>query len=121
MMLFELAQKINADVLAPSRSLTVEIDRFYAGDKVSELLNLGCNHTLVVSGILDPHIFRVTGLMDIPAICLFDNHLPQQDMLTGARENGTILMISPVDKHQTVARLVQILGPAARIDHESGG
>jgi hypothetical protein len=121
MMLYELAQKINAEVLAPSRSLETEIERFYAGDKISELLNLGCGRTLVVSEILDPHLFRVTGLLDIPAICLLNHYLPEQDLLTAARENKTILLISPVDKSETTARLASHLGRNARIDHEGGG
>jgi hypothetical protein len=121
MMLYELAQKINAEVLAPSRSLETEIERFYAGDKISELLSQGCCRTLVVSNILNPHIFRVTELLDIPAICLLDNYLPEPEMLTAARESKTVVLISPVNKQETIARLSAHLGRTARINHEGGG
>jgi len=116
---YELALKIGARILTYSRPVDAEIDRFYVGDKISELLARACEGMLVVSNTINPHIFRVAGLLDVPAICLLNNHAPEQEMLSASVENGTILMVSPMDMTETVARLCQCLGESARIAHEN--
>jgi len=119
MKLEELARKIGAKVLNFSKPLDVEINRFYAGDKISELLNRASERTLVVSNIINPHIFRVAELVDIPAICLLNDFIPEQDILNAAVEHGTVLMVSPVDMSGTVNRLFSCLGPEARVTDEN--
>ena len=120
MRLSELARKIGAKILTHSRPLDVEVDRFYADDKISELLaEAHCESILVVSNILNPHIFRVAGLLDVPAICLLNNYSPEDEMLHASMENGTVLMISPVDFFETSKRLCHCLGPEARVRHEN--
>jgi len=120
MRLCELARKIGARILTHSRPIDVEVDQFYADDRISELLaEARCERTLVVSNILNPHIFRVAGLLDVPAICLLNNYIPEEEMLNASAENGAILMISPVDLFETSQRLCHCLGPEARVSHEN--
>lgn len=116
---YELALKIGARILTYGRSVNLEIDRFYAGDKISELLAHACEGTLVVTDTLNAHIFRVAGLLDVPAICLVNNHVPEQEMLNASVESGTILMVSPMDMMETIACLDRCLGESARIAHEN--
>jgi hypothetical protein len=120
MKLYELAQAIGAEILTYFRSANLEINFFYADDKISELLaEECCDKTLVVSSILNPHIFRVAGLLDVPAICLLNKYIPEQEMLNASIENGTILIISPAGLLETTERLCQCLGPEARVTHEN--
>ncbi len=118
MKVYELARSIGAQILTRPRSLSLEIDRFYLDDRVSELLAKECcDTTLVVSNIINPHIFRVAGLLDVPAICLLNNYVPEQEMLDASLENRTILMVSPVKLQETAERLYQCLGAEARVTH----
>jgi len=118
--LYELAKKIGAKILTYSGPLSAEIERFYADDKISELLaERCCERTLVVSNILNPHIFRVAGLLEVPAICLLNGYVPEQELLNASTENGTILMVSSVGLTETADRLSRLLGRGARITHES--
>jgi hypothetical protein len=120
MRLYELAKRIGARILNYSGPFNVEIERFYADDKISELLaEKSCDTTLVVSNILNPHIFKVAGLLEVPAICLLSNYMPEQELLNASTENGTILMVSPVGLDETMDRLYTSLGPSARIKHAS--
>jgi hypothetical protein len=120
MKVHELARAIGAEILTHLRSANLDINCFYADDKISELLaEKRCDKTLVVSSILNPHIFRVAGLLDVPAICLLDKYVPEQEMLNASIENGTILMVSPAGLLETTERLCQCLGPEARITHEN--
>jgi len=118
MKLYELARSIGAEVLTRPRSLNVDIDKYYIDDRISELLAKECcDTTLVVSNILNPHIFRVAGLLDVPAICLLNNYVPEQEMLDAALENGTILMVSSAELQETAERLCLCLGAEARVTH----
>ena len=118
MKLYELARSIGAEVLTRPRSLNVDIDKYYIDDRISELLAKECcDTTLVVSNIINPHIFRVAGLLDVPAICLLNNCVPKQEMLDASQENGTILMVSPAELQETAERLCQCLGAEARVTH----
>lgn len=96
----------------------MDVNKYYTDNRISELLaKEGCEMTLVVSSIINPHIFRVAGLLDVPAICLLNNYVPEQEMLDASLENGTILMVSSVSLQETAERLCQCLGPEARVTH----
>jgi hypothetical protein len=113
----KLARKIDAKVITCKIPNDAEIDRFYAGEKISGLLSEACDKILVLSSRLNPHIFRVVGLLDIPAICLLDNQMPTEETLQSIMEQGIVLLVSPVGLRETAKRLSQCLGRGAGILH----
>lgn len=120
MNLIDLAEKIGARILAGARAEEIEIDRFYADDKISELLDKACDRTLVVSQIVDRHLFRVAKLVDAPAVCLPDGLVPAPEMIEAADELGTVLMISALDRLEIMKRLCLHLGLEARLTRSAG-
>jgi len=118
MTLTELAERIGAKLLLPVQPHDIEIDKFYADDRISELIVNTCPRTLVVSDIINPHILRVAKLVDVRAICLLNGLIPESEMIDAAKEHETVLMISPLDKLATVKRLCQCLGLEARLSND---
>jgi len=105
MRLEELADKIGATILTQQSRGGVEVERVYAGDKVSDLLNESSDHTLLVTSLVGPQLSRLTQLMDVPAVCLVKAAVPEAAMLAEADDNGTVVMVSPVDMFETCGRL----------------
>jgi len=114
-----LAEKIGAQIIAGWQSSQVEVNQFYADNKISELLAEACSRTLIVSNTINQHILRVAKIIDVPAICLFNNLFPEPEMVNTAKEHETVLMVCPQDKPETVKRLYQCLGLEARLSNDN--
>ena len=95
MRLEDLAQNIGARIVAPGKKGGTEVARIYAGDRVSDLLNEATDKTLLVSNLASVQMLRVAELMDVPGICFVNGVEPNAEMIELARDNGTLLMVSP--------------------------
>jgi len=113
MKLESLIERIEAKALAPGKP-GVEIGRFYASARISDLLNMASGDTLLVSDVKNPQLLRVSELLEVPAICLLNDIQPDAAMLAAAVENGTALIVSPLGLEEACKRLKQCLGEEIR-------
>ncbi len=109
MKLEELAAGIGADVVTPGRPGGTTVARVYAGDRVSDLLNEASDKTLLVSNLASVQMIRVAELMDVPGICFVNGVRPDAGMIELARENHTLLMVSPQGVFETCGLIYQAL------------
>lgn len=106
----QLAAQIGARVLTPEQLGDPEIERVYAGDKMSDLLSQAGAKTLLVTSLTGPQLLRLAELMDVPAICLVKGASPDPVLLEAAGQKHTALMISPEGMFETCGRLYVCLG-----------
>jgi len=109
MKLEDLAHEIGARIITPGRPGGTEIARIYAGDRVSDLLNEASDQTLLVSNLASVQLLRVAELMDVPGICFVNGVDPDADVVELARQNGTLLLVSPAGVFETCGRIYQVL------------
>ena len=109
MKLEDLAQDIGARVITPGRPGGTEIARIYAGDRVSDLLNEASDRTLLVSNLASVQMLRVAELMDVPGICFVNDVEPDAEVVDLARQNGTLLLVSPAGVFETCGLIYQAL------------
>lgn len=109
MRLEDLAGHIGARIVAPGKPGGTEVTRIYAGDRVSDLLNEASATTLLVSNLASVQMLRVAELMDVPGICLVNGVEPDDEVVELARQNGTLLMVSPDGVFETCGRIYQHL------------
>jgi redox-sensing transcriptional repressor len=109
MKLEDLAQNIGARVVTPGRPGGTEIAKIYAGDRVSDLLNAASAQTLLVSNLASVQMLRVAELMDVPGICFVNDVEPGADVVELARQNGTLLLVSPSGVFETCGLIYQFL------------
>ncbi len=114
MKLAELAAKIGAQVLSPGRDGTVAADQVYAGDRISDLLNAGGEHVLLVTNLASQHLVQVAELLDVPAICVVSGRTPGPVAVRAAAEHGTLLMVSPAGLFETCGRIHACLNGEGR-------
>jgi hypothetical protein len=113
MRLDELAREIGAQVAAAGRP-AAEVDRVYAGDRISDLLDQATDRTLLVTNLVGAQLLRLAELMDVPGICLTRGHVPDGRMCQLADRHGTMLMVSPDDMFETCARIQAVLAGGER-------
>ena len=109
MKLEELATSIGARIVTPGREGGTEIAKIYAGDRVSDLLNEASDRTLLVSNLASVQLLRVAELMDVPGICFVNDVEPDADVVDLARQNGTLLLVSPAGVFETCGLIYQVL------------
>ena len=107
MKLEDLAQRIGARTVTPGKPGGTEVAKIYAGDRVSDLLNEASDKTLLVSNLASVQMLRVAELMDVPGICFVNGIEPDAEMVEMARENGTLLMVSPAGVFETCGLIYQ--------------
>jgi hypothetical protein len=111
MKLRELADKIGAKILThEEKAAAAEIDRIYAGDRMSDLLSHSSETTLLVTNLSNTVLRHVAELMSVPGICLLNGVTPEQEIVRSALENDTVLIVSPVGMFETCGRLYKCLG-----------
>jgi len=110
MRLAYLADKIGAQVLTNrDKAARVDIERAYAGDRMSNLLSEGSETTLLVTNLSNAMLPRVAELVDAAGLCLLNGLPPEPEMVRAAEERGIVLMVSPVSMFETCGRLYQCL------------
>lgn len=109
MKLNELAEEIGAKVLNNTKGSSVEIDRIYAGDRMSDLLNEASDTTLLVTNLINPQLVRMAEIMDVPGICLLNGITPESVLVKAATKHGTTIIVSPDSMFETCKRLSQCL------------
>jgi redox-sensing transcriptional repressor len=109
MKLEDLARSIGARVITPGKEGGTEVDRIYAGDRVSDLLNEASDRTLLVSNLASVQMLRVAELMDVPGICFVNGVEPDVEVVRLAARNGTMLMVAPAGVFETCGLIYQFL------------
>jgi redox-sensing transcriptional repressor len=101
MKLEDLATNIGARVMTPGKTGGTTVAKVYAGDRVSDLLNEASDRTLLVSNLASVQMLRVAELMDVPGICFVNGVEPDTEMIQLAKDNDTLLMVSPQGVFET--------------------
>jgi redox-sensing transcriptional repressor len=112
MKLEDLAATIGATVVTPGKPGGTKVTRIYAGDRVSDLLNEASDETLLVTNLASVQMLRVAELMDVPGICFVNGVEPDDEMVALARDNQTLLLISPQGVFETCGLLYKALDGA---------
>ena len=115
MRLADLIPSIEAEPLTAGRSDDAEIERVYAGDRISDLLNQGTRGTLLVTNLTGVQILRLAELMEVPALCLVGGVAPEPELVRSLRNHGTVLVVSPFGMFETCGRLYRQFEAACEI------
>jgi len=100
-----LVKNIGARVLTPKELSNIQINRVYAGDKMSELLNEASDDTLLVTNLNSEQLIRIAQLMDVPAICLVRGITPHLEVIDKLSRCSTVLLSSPMGMFETCGKL----------------
>lgn len=109
MTLGELAAELGATVVTPEADLSRWVERVFAGDRMSDVLNHASSTTLVVTNLATPQLVRAAALMDACGVCLLNGVSPGDAVVETAAAGGIALIVSLFDMFETCGRLYQCL------------
>ena len=111
----ELARCVGAEILTTDACPERVVEKIYAGDRVSDLLNEASDRTLLVTNLMSLQMIRLAELMDVPGICFVNGARPEPEIVARAESTGTTLMVSPIGVFETCGLIYQSLAavPAA--------
>jgi len=111
----ELARRVGAEIITGDTCPERVVEKIYAGDRVSDLLNEASDRTLLVTNLMSLQMIRLAELMDVPGICFVNGVRPEPEIVAKAEGAGTTLMVSPIGVFETCGLIYQSLAatPAA--------
>ena len=102
----EIAKKVNAKTLCGGDKLaTLEIERAYACDLMSDVLAFCSPGALLITGLTNIQIVRTAQMLDIPGVLFVRGKAPQQETIDLAREAGIPLVLTGMNMFHTCGEL----------------
>jgi predicted transcriptional regulator len=91
----EVVEILNAEVLCGEKNVDIiEVKNGYAADLMSDVLAFASHSMLLITGLTNIQIFRTAQMLDIPAIVFVRGKMPQNDLLTIAKESEMPLLVT---------------------------
>jgi hypothetical protein len=114
MNLEDIAGKIGALLYIDQVAPVPEISQVYAGDKMSDLLAGAGPETLLVTNLTHSQLFKMSDIMEVPAVCLVNGAPIERVLIDAALKRGTAVMISSYDLYETCGRIFSIFRESRR-------
>jgi len=100
----EIARIIDAAVVCNSDK-TIEIERAFSSDLMSDVLKLETDNTLLITGLANVQAVRTAEMSDISCIIFARNKKVTDDMIRLAIENEMVLLQTPCSVYRTSGEL----------------
>ncbi len=92
MSLKEIIALLEAEVVTSEADLDVEIPCAFASDLISDILMCTKEPTLLLTGLTNPQVIRLSDMIDLLGIVFVRGKKPSLELIEMAEERGLILM-----------------------------
>jgi hypothetical protein len=92
MTLREILTVLEAEVLTSGADLEAEIPCAFASDLISDILMCTKEPTLLLTGLTNTQVIRLSDMIDLLGIVFVRGKTPPQELIEMAEERGLILM-----------------------------
>jgi len=90
----EIVQALGAEVLCGEDMMDVDIQAACGSDLMSDVLAFVEGHTVLLTGMTNPHVVRTCEMVDIPCVVFVRGKKPTEELLEMAREGGMCILCS---------------------------
>ena len=84
----EMTTLLSGEARTAAAHADAEIISAYAGDMLSDVLALGSQPDVLLTGLLNPQVIRTAEMLDMHCIIFVRGKTPAEEVLTLAREKG---------------------------------
>lgn len=88
----DIANILNANVLCGGNRLDEEFGQVFASDLMSDILTLGDNFPVIISGLCTMQTIRTCEMANLDVIIIVRNKKPSEEMIALANDNCMVLM-----------------------------
>lgn len=96
---------IHGTVLAGAENLNREIDSAFASDLMSDVLAFITDDSVLITGLINPHVMRTAEMLDLPCIVFSRGKQPSEEMLEMAEEIGITVLSTPMTSYHVSGEL----------------
>lgn len=107
MKLSRIIELTGARILCGQEQVDCEVSRAFSSDLMSDVLTLGEQDILLITGLVNNQVIRTAEVADIRHILIVRNKPVSDDMVRLARENNMCLIASPYSMFRVSGALYQ--------------
>jgi predicted transcriptional regulator len=107
MTLHEIQSILNAHILARTDDMSVDIDRAYCADLMSDVLAFSITRSLLITGLTNAQVIRTAEVADIKAIVFVQNKRPDRETIALADGKKIPLLVTDFSMFDTCGRLYE--------------
>lgn len=91
----DIIRMLDATVLCGGESLDIEIDSAFGTDMMSDALAFMHQNTLLLTGMVNPHVIRTAEMLDVNCILFVRGKMVPEDLIEMAASRGIVLLATP--------------------------
>jgi len=92
MLITQIAELLDARVYCGEQRINDEVGSACGCDMMSDVLAFGSEHSVMLTGLINPQVIRTAEMMDIICIVFVRGKTPTEAMIELARERDLVLM-----------------------------
>ena len=101
----EVMKIVDGKVLIGEDRLDTPVDTACGSDLMSDVLAFVKEKTVLITGLINPHVLRTSEMLDITCIVFSRGKLPSEEMMEMAEEIGITLISSPLTTYTACGEL----------------
>ena len=101
----EVAKIVDGKVLVGEDRMEEPVDTACGSDLMSDVLAFVKEKTVLITGLINPHVLRTAEMLDITCIVFSRGKLPSEEMLEMADEIGITVISSPLTTYTACGEL----------------
>lgn len=101
----EVMELVDGKVLTGEERLDTPVDTACGSDLMSDVLAFVKDKTVLITGLINPHVLRTAEMLDITCIVFSRGKLPSGEMLEMADEIGITVISSPLTTYTACGEL----------------
>ena len=101
----QVMEIVDGKVLTGAERLDTPVDTACGSDLMSDVLAFVKEKTVLITGLINPHVLRTAEMLDITCIVFSRGKLPSEEMLEMADEIGITVISSPLTTYTACGEL----------------
>ena len=101
----EVAEIVSGEVLVGGDRLEERVDTACGSDLMSDVLAFVKEKTVLITGLINPHVIRTSEMLDITCIVFSRGKMPSEEILEMADEVGITVISSPLTTYTACGEL----------------
>jgi hypothetical protein len=101
MTLKEILTLLEADVLTPNADLNKEVPCAFASDLISDILMCTKEPTLLLTGLTNPQVIRLSDMIDLLGIVFVRGKVPPRELIEMAEERNLVLLSTKLTMYRS--------------------
>ena len=101
----EVQKIVEGTVLVGNDRLDAPVDTACGSDLMSDVLAFVKDKTVLITGLINPHVVRTSEMLDITCIVFSRGKMPSEEILEMAEEVGIAVISSPLTTYTACGEL----------------